>query len=64
MTERSSSPRNRIVITPNDVPAEGPCFMCDTCAGPFVRKVLAGRDRTVCLDASGCSVRIVMGGGL
>jgi len=57
-----SPPGRRLVIPviPADVPTEGPCALCGTCSGQFVRRVIGRHDTTVCLDADGCRGRITL----
>lgn len=57
-----SPPGRRLVIPviPHDVPAEGPCSLCGTCAGLFMHKLIGRRDATVCLDADACRDRITL----
>lgn len=61
---RVSPPGRRLVgvpVVPGYEPmTEGPCSACGTAAGLMVRKVIAERDVTVCLDAEACRDRITI----
>jgi len=54
------NPRRGVVVIPHDVPAEGPCALCGTCAGLFLRRMIDRYDTTVCLDADACRDRITL----